>query len=182
MSGSPNSQVSTDEIEEVEIIDESSPSSKPTVNATFNQQNNYHLVNNIDIEKLTQLAGISDLLADRVMSIYENQQQHNINIDNRIIALEEIEQKSRIAEIPHQRRFAFKSLNFAMILSVTALFTSIILAKMGYPVLAGTAITIPIGIAVANMLGKKAAVKTEKKTKNNKENENKPNETEEDSQ
>ena len=57
--------------------------------AVFNQQNNFHLTQNIDIDKLTQLQGKNPELAKSIISLYEKQLQHNINIDNRILTIEE---------------------------------------------------------------------------------------------
>lgn len=176
MKSSSNSQ--TKEIAEVEVLEEENQqtASEPTINATFNQQNTYHLASNIDLDKLTTLAQQAPNLADRVMDLYENQQTHNISIDKRILTIEETEQQVRSEELPYQRKFAFRALNFAMTLSLVSLGAAVYLAYLGHTLLAGTAITIPIGVAVANMLGFKASGQTKKKEKNtpekNKEEEN----------
>lgn len=164
-----NSQESTKTTEELAVVEEVGSSSKSTVNATFNQQNNYHLTQNIDLDKLTMLSEKAPSLAEKVMSLYEKQQEHNINIDNRILTIEETEQKARITERPYQRKFAFRSLYFAMGLSIVSLAAAGYFASLEYPWLAGTAIYIPIGVAVANMLGYKAAGQTEQKKDNTNE-------------
>jgi len=165
MKSASNSQ--TEEVAEVEVLEEENQQtpSEQTVNATFNQQNNYHLTSNIDLDKLTTLSQQAPDLANRVMDLYENQQKHNIRIDKRILTIEETEQKVRIDERPYQRKFAFRALNFAMGLSILSLGAAVYLASLGHTLLAGTAITIPIGVAVANMLGFKAAGQTKNKEK-----------------
>ena len=64
------------------VIDDTKNSSTPNT-AIFNQQNNFHLSQNIDISKISQLFDKSPELSDRIMSFYEKQQQHNIGIDNK---------------------------------------------------------------------------------------------------
>ena len=88
----------------VEVLEDSSNTSSPRVGNVFNQQNNYHLAQNIDIEKLATLSKINPDIANRVMCLYEDQQKHNINIDKSILDLEQKEQKSRLAEKPYQRK------------------------------------------------------------------------------
>lgn len=141
-------------IDNSEVLEEDSK--QPIQNAIFNQQNNYHLIQNIDIEKLTILSDKNADLANRVMCIYENQQKHNIKMDENILLIEKKEQELRLQEIPFQRKFAFRALNFAMSLSIISLITSGVFAYLGYPYLAAIAISIPIGVAVANMLGFKS--------------------------
>ena len=154
MKESPNSSHNID----VEIVEPTTNSNEVGVTtATFNQQNNYHLAQNIDLDKLTLLAEKSPELGDRVMKLYEKQQEHNISMDHRIANIEEKEQESRKIERPYQRKFAFRALNFAMILSVCSLATSAFFAYLGHTILASVAITIPIGVGVANILGFKAA-------------------------
>ena len=153
---------------EVEVLEDSSNTSSPRVGTVFNQQNNYHLAQNIDIEKLATLSQINPDIANRVMCLYEDQQKHNINIDKSILDLEQKEQKSRLAEKPYQRKFAFRALNFAIVLSILSLGASAYFAFLGHTGLAVTAITIPMGVVVANLLGFKGLgqqSKTDKKEK-----------------
>ena len=164
-----------DIVEEAEVIETIDSSSESNITATFNQQNNYHLAQNIDLDKLSILSNSLAELASRVMNLYEKQQQHNISIDTKILTLEETEQKARLTETPYQRKFAFKALNFAMILSLFSLGTSAFFAYLGYSILAGIAITIPIGVGVANILGFKSANQKPDKRKQ----ENKTEDTEE---
>ncbi len=152
----------------VEVLEDSSNTSSPRVGNVFNQQNNYHLAQNIDIEKLATLSKINPDIANRVMCLYEDQQKHNINIDKSILDLEQKEQKSRLAEKPYQRKFAFRALNFAIVLSILSLGASAYFAFLGHTGLAVTAITIPMGVVVANLLGFKGLgqqSKTDKKEK-----------------
>jgi len=155
-------------IEEAEVLEPIDSPPESHITTTFNQQNNYHLAQNIDLDKLSELSRNSPKLASRVMELYEKQQQHNISIDTKILTLEETEQKARLTETPYQRKFAFKALNFAMLLSLFSLGTSAFFAYLGYSILAGIAITIPIGVGVANILGFKSA--SQKPDKNKQEN------------
>lgn len=154
---------------ECEVLENDSNDSSTSVGAVFNQQNNYHLAQNIDIEKLATLSEINPNIADRVMYLYEEQQKHNISIDKSILELEQKEQKSRLAEKPYQRKFAFRALNFAIVLSILSLAASAYFAYLEHTGLAITAITIPMGVVVANLLGFKGLgqqVKKEQKEKN----------------
>ena len=155
-----------DDSSECEVLEKNINTSSANIETIFNQQNNYHLVQNIDIEKLAALSKINPDIADRVMCLYEEQQKHNINIDKSILELEQKEQKSRLEEIPYQREFAFKALNFARILSILSLTASAYFAYLGHTGLAITAITIPMGIVVANLLGFKGIGQEIKKEKN----------------
>jgi uncharacterized membrane protein len=114
------------------------------------------------MDSLSSLSEKSPELAMKVMELYERQQEHNINIDKEIIKLERSEQRARIKEVPFQRKFAFQSLNFAMSLSILSLMTATVFAYLKYPYLAGIAITIPIGVGVANFLGFKSNRKIDK--------------------
>ena len=147
--------VTSPDVEVVEEQEDEKKSSYP--NQVFNQQNNFHLSLNIDIDKLSVLSEKSPDIANRVVAIYEKQLEHNINSDNKIIKLEENEQNLRITEKPYQRKFAFTSLYFAMTLSILSLVFAVVFAYLKYPYLAVVSITIPISVAVANMLGFKAS-------------------------
>lgn len=120
----------------------------------FNQQNNFHLSQQIDLGKLTNLSIKNPDIANKVMELYAKQQDHNISIDNRILKIEEREQENREIEAPYIRRFAFLSLFFAIIISLASLGVSIYFASIGAFWLAGTAITIPFSVAVANLIGR----------------------------
>jgi len=50
----------------------------------------------IDIKALTALADKHPELADRVLSIYENQFEHAKNVDNQLLPMEKAEQELRI--------------------------------------------------------------------------------------
>ncbi|MFA7570904.1 MAG: hypothetical protein WCY75_06680 [Sulfurimonadaceae bacterium] len=152
-------------------IEENSNSSATGVNATFNQQNNYHLAQTIDIEKLSILSEKNPEIANRIMCFYEEQQKHNINIDKNILELEQKEQNSRLSEKPYQRKFAFKALYFAITLSVLSLFAAAYFAYLGHVILAGTSITIPMGVVVANLLGFKGIGQQSKSDKKDKQEE-----------
>lgn len=161
-------QDNTVEVEQ-EVTESTPDDSASKVTNTFNQQNNFHLTQNYDIGKISELSESNPEMADRLMCLYEKQQEHNISMDQRVITIEEKEQESRDNERPYQRIFAFLALIFAWTLSLAALGCAIYFAKEKAYWLAGTAITIPIGVAVANMLGFKAAGQNGNKKSESKE-------------
>lgn len=140
---------------DTQIIEDGS--SLQTTQQIANIQNNFHFSQTIDIDKLTLLANTSPQLADRFMSICERRQEQIEKIDSFIIDIETKEQNSRIEERPYQRKYAFRSLNYALLISLSSLVFAGYCASINLPVLAGIGITIPISIAVANMLGFKAS-------------------------
>lgn len=146
---------------ELEVIDDDSSITSPVTQQIANIQNNFHFTQNIDLAKVTQLAEVSPDLADRYMTLCEKRQIQTENIDTFIMTTETKEQNSRISEKPYQRKFAFRSLNYALIISLSSLAFAAYCAHLGHTKLAIVGITIPISIAVANMLGSKSA--TQKK-------------------
>ncbi len=152
------------------LIDEEETQASPI---TFNQQNNFHLSQQIDPIALKELSAQDYDLAKEYMAFYKSQQDHNKEMDKEVLTIEKTEQKARIDEIPHQRRFAFLSLFFSIGISLIALAASAFFANLGYPWLAGTAITVPIGILAVNLINKKASTKLPE-TKQPTETEEKP--------
>jgi uncharacterized membrane protein len=173
MPKSKNTQLETSTTTaKTEVVDqEPIQNTNPSISATFNQQNNFHLVQNIDLDKLAILHDKSPDIANRVISLYEKQQEHNISSDKRILTLEEKEQVVRHSEIPNRRKFAFASLYFAAGLSILSLGFAGYFAYLGYPVLAGIAISIVAGTVAVNILGLKAAKHEENKKDNDKKEE-----------
>lgn len=143
--------------------------SNSTTQHIANIQNNFHFTQNIDLDKMSSLSEISPEIASRMMSLYEQQFEHAKAVDNKIIELEKTEQKARVEEIPFQRKFAFRSLNYALLISLSSLGFAAYCASIGADVLAGIGITVPISVAVANMLGFKAA-KQQKIPQNSEDN------------
>lgn len=129
---------------DTEIVENNNTSSN-NINATIN---NINLPAQLDLEKLAKLNSVAPELANKVVGLFEYEQKQA----DRIITLEEKEQASRINEIPHQRKFAFSSLIFAALISFVALGTSVYFAILGYPRLAATSITIPIGLVAVNII------------------------------
>lgn len=158
-------QTQQHDINDTEVLEDDTSSSSGIRPTVFNQQNNFHLTQNIDLDKLNVLSQSNPELAKDVMDLYKKQFEHNTNIDDRILKLEENEQKLRVTETPYKRKFAFTALTFAWTLSIGSLITAYLFAEMKYPYLAGTAIAIPIGVAVANMLGFKSASQKENTSK-----------------
>lgn len=118
-----------------------------------NIQNNFNFAQNIDLGKLAQLDQSNPELAQRITAIYEDQFRHVVACDTAILDLEKKEQSLRETEIPYQRKFAFRSQSFAVLISLAGLGTAIVSMHYGYPWLGGTAITIPIGVVAVNLLG-----------------------------
>jgi uncharacterized membrane protein len=165
MSGLQKSQQDNTVEAESKVIQstpDDSSSTEQTQNNIFNQQNNFHLTQQYDIDKISGLSTTNPKMANRLMCLYEKQQNHNITMDQRVVTIEEKEQKSRDIGRPYQIKFAFLALTFAWTLSLVALGCAIYFVNKGQPWLAGISISIPIGVAVANMLGFKAAGQTSK--------------------
>ena len=136
----------------------------------FNQQNNnFHLSQHIDSSELRELSKHDSLLASRYMDFYEKQQSHNISVDKEILVIEKEEQKSRLEEIPHQRKYIFLSLYFSIGISLVSLGAATYFASLGFPWLAGTAISVPIGVLALNLINKKVQTKLPKQKKDVKE-------------
>lgn len=81
------------------------------------------------------------------------------------------EQDLRITEQPYQRKYAFRSLNYALLISLSALFFAGYYAYLGHIYLAIVGISIPIAITVANILGFKS-LSEEKITEDDKDGNN----------
>lgn len=157
MNNSQELQPADSDIEVLEEDISSSPSTPQMPQHISNVQNNFHFAQKIDLDKMAQLNDSAPDLASRVMTLYENQFDHAKTVDNNIITLEKNEQTSRINERPFQRKFAFRSLNYAFSLSIAALGFAAYFATIEAYTLAGLSITVPISVAVANMLGYKSA-------------------------
>jgi hypothetical protein len=150
-------------VEEIEFIEEDTPQSSPTV---FNQQNNnFHLNQHINPTELIELSNHNPSLANRYMNFYEKQQSHNINVDKEILAIEQEEQRARLDEMPYQRKYIFFSLYFSIGISLISLAVAAYFASLNFQLLAGTAISVPIGVLALNLINKKTKVKLSKQTK-----------------
>lgn len=146
--------------EEMELIEEDDNQSSAIV---FNQQNNnFHLSQHIDATELKELSSHNPSLANRYMDFYEKQQSHNINVDKEILLVEKIEQKARLDEMPHQRKYIYLSLYFSIGISMLSLGVASYFANLGFTWLAGTAISVPIGILALNLINKKSKTKLPK--------------------
>jgi uncharacterized membrane protein len=163
----PEAQSLQQHSEEIELIEEDDKQSSSVV---FNQQNNnFHLNQYIDPSELRELSKYDSLLANRYMDFYEKQQSHNISVDKEILIIEKGEQKARLDEMPHQRRYIFLSLYFSIGISVVSLGVAAYFASLGFPWLAGTAISVPIGVLALNLINKKSQTKLPKQKKDIKE-------------
>lgn len=118
-----------------------------------NIQNNFNFAQNLDIDKLAYLSKTDKKLADRVMTLYEKNFEHVRKCDVKVITLEEQEQKLRAEETPYQRKFVFRALTASWSISVLGLVVASIAMYFHYPVVAGIAISIPVGVVAVNMLG-----------------------------
>jgi len=157
-------QQNNDKIEFIEEDDSQQPS------VVFNQQNNnFHLSQYIDPAELRELSKHDLPLANRYMDFYEKQQSHNISIDKKILTIEKEEQNARINEMPYQRKYIFLSLYFNIGISIISLGVAAYFASLNFPWLAGTAISVPIGVLALNLINKKAQTKFVNQKKDNKE-------------
>lgn len=138
------------------VLEENEPQASPI---TFNQQNNFHLTQQLDPIALKELSAQDSELAKEYIAFYRSQQEHNKEMDQEVLAIEKTEQKARISEIPHQRKYAFLSLFFSIGLSLVSLTAAAYFAKLGYPWLSVTAISVPIGVLGVNLINKKANTK-----------------------
>jgi hypothetical protein len=153
---------------ELEVVKERVGLQSSKIQQTANIQNNFHFTNDIDLNKVTELTKVSLELATKYMELCERRQTQAENIDSFIMSTETKEQDLRITEKPYQREYAFRSLNYALLISLSSLIFAGYCAYLGHTNLAIVGITIPITIAVANILGFKS-VSQEKTTKDDKE-------------
>ena len=118
-----------------------------------NIQNNFNFAQNIDLDKLAFLSSKNKELADKVMALYEKNLEHIEKCDDRILSLEEKEQRLRETEIPYQRKFVFRSLYAAWSISIISLGLAGFALYEHSTSVAIVAISIPIGVLAVNMLG-----------------------------
>jgi hypothetical protein len=142
--------------DETTVVEECDSATSPI---TFNQQNNFHLTQQLDPMALKELSAQDSELAKEYIAFYKSQQEHNKAMDIEVLSIEKTEQKARIDEMPHQRKYAFLSLFFSIGISLTSLGVAAYFAKLGYPWLAGIAISVPIGVLAVNLINKKAKTK-----------------------
>lgn len=142
------SVVETEEIDSLDV--ENNSTSRQNVNI----QNNLHFVQNIDIANLNVLSQTNPNLADRAMSLYENQFNHAKSMDEKIIKLEANEQDSRDKDRPWQRFFAFLSISTSVGVSIFSLMKAYEFYINGASdTVVGLCISIPVGIVAVNLLG-----------------------------
>ncbi len=134
------------------VIEEAEPQA-PSV--TFNQQNNFHLSQQLDPIALKELSAQDPELAKEFLAFYKSQQEHNKAMDIEVLSIEKIEQQARISEIPYQRKYAFLSLFFSIGISLVSLGVAAYFAYLGFPGLAGITISVPIGVLALNLINKK---------------------------
>jgi len=131
-------------------------------------QNNFNFVQNVSLQDLAQLAETSPELAQEYIQIVKKSQEQLHIINTETISLEKKEQKARLDEIPHLRRYTFRGQLFAFIISIVGLATSILFAFLGLKWQAIIApITIPIGMLAIKFLDSKSK-KTDSLDKNDK--------------
>ncbi len=141
--GNPNSKISTANKE---------PDFQEPLTAI---QNNFNITTNIDIDSLAKLADVNISLAERAMAIYETQLEYAKDIDDKILTLEKVNQEKEIEELPYIRKYTFRGQLFAALMALSGLATSIYFASLGAYVVAGIAITVPLGTLAVQFLKKK---------------------------
>jgi len=116
-------------------------------------QNNNYFVQQIDLVALGKLNAKNPELAEKYMEIMQQQFEHSVNVDDRILSLEEKEQEKRHEDIPYQREYAFRGQIISSVTVVLSLITAGVLGTYGLEKAAIAAITVPIGVIAVNFLG-----------------------------
>lgn len=170
MKKSKKSHVAKESESDLEIVEDNIDLQSHDTQQIANIQNNFHFTQDIDLKKVTELSKVSPDLATKYMELCDRRQTQAENIDSFIMTMETKEQDLRITEQPYQRKYAFRSLNYALFISLASLSFAAYCAYLGHTKLAAVGITVPISIAVANMLGfksgtQKKTIKEDKKTK-----------------
>lgn len=101
--------------------------------------------NSLNPDGYSQIVGLKSL-GEATIKINSKRRKSHYKIDK--------EQALRAQELPFQRKYAFRALNFAVILSIVSLASAGFFSYFGHVKLAATAIVIPITITVANILNR----------------------------
>lgn len=117
------------------------------------QTNIINIAQYVDIDKLEHLNAENPRLADRYMSMLEDQLKQASKTEDSIMELEKQEQKLRATELPCQRSLFSKSLYFSTFMGFASLGVATFALHLGYPWVAGLSISIPVGILAVNLLG-----------------------------
>ena len=118
-------------------------------------QNNFNFKTNMDVNGINNLAETSPELANRAMTIYENQLLYSKETDNRILSLEERNKALEESETPYIRQFSFRGQLFAFLISISGIGASIFFGMNSMEWAAVTAITVPLGTLAVQFLGRK---------------------------
>lgn len=98
--------------------DESTNSSSQANVEQLNVQNNYYL--NIQPSELVQLEKQNPQLAKEIVEMMKIQQVHSMQIEDRIMTLEETEQEIRNDERPYLRKYVFRGQAFGLIILLSS--------------------------------------------------------------
>jgi len=122
---------------------------------TIFQANQFNISPGIDPVQIAQLAKTDKELADQLIEIEKKRIDHIISVEDRILKLEENEQTLRKEEMPYIRKFMYRGQTGAIVITVAALGSAIVLAYLGAMTAATTAILVAGGSVAVNLLGRK---------------------------
>lgn len=132
----------------------------PTKDSESQDKNHVHVQTNIiniaqyvDVEKIESLSKTDTKLANRYLDIIEEQLKQASKTDDKILQIEQKEQELKQTELPHQRKYAFRSLYFSFAIGAIGMGLSAYALYLNQPWVASAAITIPVGILAVNLLG-----------------------------
>lgn len=103
-----------------------------------------------EIDALHKMQEAHPELVTQIMSF----RSEELKIQNEIISIEKTEQKTRIEEIPYQRKYAFRGQAMAYSLGVLSLVGASYFGYNDKTILAGVFLTSTIGIAFAQFFAK----------------------------
>jgi hypothetical protein len=134
---------------------ETSDTHKNEQQTTIFQANQFNIAPGIDPAQIALLSKTDKELADQLIEIEKKRIDHLISVEDRILKLEENEQTLRKEEMPHIRKFMYRGQTGAIVITVAALGSAIVLAYLGATTAATTAILVAGGSVAINLLGRK---------------------------
>ena len=134
---------------------ETSDTHKNEQQTTIFQANQFNIAPGIDPAQIALLSKTDKELADQLIKIEKKRIDHLISVEDRILKLEENEQTLRKEEMPHIRKFMYRGQTGAIVITVAALGSAIVLAYLGATTAATTAILVAGGSVAINLLGRK---------------------------
>jgi hypothetical protein len=134
---------------------ETSDTHKNEQQTTIFQANQFNITPGLDPAQIALLSETNKELADQLIEIEKKRIDHLISVEDRILKLEENEQTLRKEEMPYIRKFMYRGQTGAIVITVAALGSAIVLAYLGATTAATTAILVAGGSVAVNLLGRK---------------------------